>query len=124
MRSVPALAGLSPGARLCDPAGTAQQPKTGTADMKVAFLGMGVMGAPMAGHLAAKGHDVTIWNRTAAKADAWVARHGGTAAASAAEAAAGAEIVFACLGNDDDVRAVVCGPQGALAGMAAGTILV
>src|SRR5690606_13146148 len=96
----------------------------GDPDMKVAFLGMGVMGAPMAGHLAAKGHEVTVWNRTASKAEAWVAKHGGRAAASPAEAAAGAEIVFACLGNDDDVRAVVYGETGALAGMAKGAVFV
>jgi 3-hydroxyisobutyrate dehydrogenase len=92
--------------------------------MKVAFLGMGVMGAPMARHLKAKGHDVTVWNRTAAKAEAWVAKNGGAAAGTAKEAATGSEIVFACLGNDDDVRAVVYGDAGAFAGMAPGAIFV
>ncbi len=98
--------------------------------MKVAFLGMGVMGSPMAGHLVAAGHRVTVFNRTAAKAEAWRSRHGGTVAPTPAAAAKGAEIVFACLGNDDDVRRVVYGPaegggsEGALAGMAAGAILV
>jgi 3-hydroxyisobutyrate dehydrogenase-like beta-hydroxyacid dehydrogenase len=94
-------------------------------DMKVAFLGMGVMGGPMAGHLAGRGgHEVTVYNRTAAKAQAWAERHGGRAAATPAEAARGAEIVFACVGNDDDVRSVVYGDHGAFAGMAPGAILV
>jgi len=93
--------------------------------MKVAFLGMGVMGGPMAGHLAGRGgHEVTVYNRTAAKAQAWAERHGGRAAATPAEAARGAEIVFACVGNDDDVRSVVYGDHGAFAGMAPGAILV
>ncbi|MEO1224156.1 MAG: NAD(P)-binding domain-containing protein, partial [Pseudomonadota bacterium] len=70
--------------------------------MKVAFVGLGVMGAPMAGHLASAGHSVTVYNRSAEKAEAWVAKHGGTAAPTPAEAAKGAEIVFACVGNDDD----------------------
>jgi 3-hydroxyisobutyrate dehydrogenase len=99
--------------------------KHGEKSMKVAFLGMGVMGAPMARHLKAKGgHDVTVWNRTASKAEAWVARNGGTTAATAKDAAAGCAIVFACLGNDDDVRAVVYGDDGAFAGMAPGAIFV
>ncbi len=92
--------------------------------MKVAFLGMGVMGAPMAGHLAAAGHDVTVYNRTASKAEAWTKAHSGASAATPADAAQGAEIVFACLGNDDDVRSVIYGDSGALAGMASGAILV
>ncbi len=92
--------------------------------MKLAFIGLGVMGSPMAGHLAAAGHQVTVYNRTAAKAQAWAAKHGGKTGATPAEAAAGAEIVFTCVGNDDDVRAVVLGDQGALAGMARGGILV
>ena len=92
--------------------------------MKTAFLGMGVMGAPMAGHLATAGHEVTVYNRTAAKAEAWAAKHGGKAEATPAAAAAGAEIVFACLGDDADVRAVLLGPDGALSAMAAGTLLV
>jgi 3-hydroxyisobutyrate dehydrogenase len=78
----------------------------------------------MAGHLAQAGHQVTVFNRTAAKAQAWVAEHGGAAGASPAAAAAGAEIVFTCVGNDDDVRSVVLGDQGALAGMSKGAILV
>lgn len=76
------------------------------APRKVAFLGLGTMGGPMAGHLAKAGHDVTVYNRTAAKAEAWVAAHGGGRAASPKEAAAGAEVVFLCVGGDDDVRAV------------------
>jgi 2-hydroxy-3-oxopropionate reductase len=91
---------------------------------KVAFLGLGVMGFPMAGHLAAAGPQVTVYNRTAAKARQWVERHGGTRAATPAEAARGAEIVLMCVGNDDDVRAVATGADGALAGMARGATLV
>ena len=91
---------------------------------KVAFLGLGVMGSPMAGHLAAKGHDVCVYNRTPAKAVAWVARHGGTSAATPRQASAGAALVMACVGNDDDLRAVCTGPDGAFAGMAPGAILV
>ena len=91
---------------------------------KVAFLGLGVMGYPMAGHLAAKGHDVTVYNRTRAKAEQWVGQHGGTQADTPAAAAADQEIVFACVGNDDDLRSVVGGEDGALAGMAAGSIFV
>ncbi len=92
---------------------------------KTAFLGLGVMGYPMAGHLKNKGgHEVAVWNRTAAKSAAWVAEVGGRAAATAKEAAAGAELVMMCLGNDDDVRSVVYGDSGALAGMAAGSVLV
>lgn len=85
---------------------------------KVAFLGLGVMGFPMAGHLAAKGHAVTVYNRTHAKAQAWVARHGGVAATTPAAAADGCDIVMACVGNDDDLRSVTLGPDGAFAGMA------
>ncbi|MCO4824813.1 NAD(P)-dependent oxidoreductase [Amylibacter sp.] len=91
---------------------------------KLAFLGMGVMGYPMAGHLAAKGHDVTVYNRTFSKAEAWAKQHGGAAAKTPREAAAGADIVFACVGNDDDLRSVVLGADGALAGMAIDTIFV
>jgi 3-hydroxyisobutyrate dehydrogenase-like beta-hydroxyacid dehydrogenase len=91
---------------------------------KVAFLGLGVMGFPMAGHLAAKGHEVTVWNRTSAKADAWVARHGGKSAPTAASAAKGAEFVMACVGNDDDLRSVCGGESGAFAGMSKGAIFV
>ncbi|MFZ1663092.1 MAG: NAD(P)-dependent oxidoreductase [Paracoccaceae bacterium] len=91
---------------------------------KVAFLGLGVMGFPMAGHLAAKGHEVTVWNRTAAKADAWVAKHEGRSAPTAATAAKDAEFIMACVGNDDDLRAVCRGEAGAFAGMAKGAIFV
>ncbi len=91
---------------------------------RVAFLGLGVMGFPMAGHLVAKGHEVTVYNRTAAKAEAWVARHGGRLAATPALAAQGARFVMACVGNDDDLRSVCLGPDGAFAGMAAGAVLV
>jgi 3-hydroxyisobutyrate dehydrogenase len=90
----------------------------------VAFLGMGVMGAPMAGHLARAGHQVTVYNRSAAKAQAWVKEYGGKSAATPREAAAGAQIVFACVGNDDDLRSVVLGADGAFAGMARGTLFV
>jgi len=91
---------------------------------QVAFLGLGVMGFPMAGHLAAAGHRVTVYNRTPKKAEQWVAKHGGQRAATPADAARGAELVMMCVGNDDDVRAVAGGPDGALAGMERGTILV
>ena len=91
---------------------------------KVAFLGLGVMGFPMAGHLQAKGHAVTVWNRTAAKAEAWVGKHGGAHAPTAREAAAGQDFVMACVGNDDDLRSVCLGPDGAFAGMAAGAVFV
>lgn len=91
---------------------------------RVAFLGLGVMGYPMAGHLARAGHQVTVYNRTPAKAAQWVAEHGGQQAATPEAAARGAEIVFACVGNDADLRQVVTGPQGAFAGMAAGSIFV
>jgi 3-hydroxyisobutyrate dehydrogenase-like beta-hydroxyacid dehydrogenase len=91
---------------------------------KAAFIGLGVMGYPMAGHLAAKGLDVTVYNRTAAKAAAWVEQHGGNAGVTPAEAADGAEFVFSCVGNDDDLRAVVLGETGALAGMAKGACLI
>jgi 3-hydroxyisobutyrate dehydrogenase-like beta-hydroxyacid dehydrogenase len=92
--------------------------------MKLAFIGLGVMGGPMAGHLARNGHDVTVYNRTRSKAEAWVAQHGGRAAASPREAAAGAQIVFACVGKDDDVRAVTAGADGAFGGMGRGAIFV
>ena len=90
----------------------------------VTFLGLGVMGYPMAGHLAAKGHTVTVYNRTAAKAAAWAQEHGGQHAATPALAAKGADFVMACVGNDDDLRAVCLGPDGAFAGMAAGAVFV
>ncbi|MBZ4022508.1 oxidoreductase [Rhodobacter sp. TJ_12] len=91
---------------------------------KLAFLGLGVMGYPMAGHLARKGHAVTVYNRTAAKADAWVAHYGGAMAATPAAAAQGADFVMACVGNDDDLRAVCLGEAGAFAGMETGAIFV
>jgi 3-hydroxyisobutyrate dehydrogenase len=91
---------------------------------KLAFLGLGVMGYPMAGHLKAAGHEVTVYNRTAAKAEKWAAEHGGAHAATPREAVAGAEFVMACVGNDDDLRSVVLGEDGALAGMSEGAIFV
>ena len=92
--------------------------------MKLAFLGLGVMGFPMAGHLARAGHDMTVYNRSAAKAQQWVATHGGRSAATPAQAAKDAQIVMMCVGNDDDVRAVAMGADGALAGMSKGSTLV
>ena len=92
---------------------------------EVAFLGLGVMGYPMAGHLKGRGGcDVVVYNRTAAKAQQWVAQHGGGAAPTPREAARGRAIVFACVGNDDDLRSVTLGPDGAFAGMAKGAIFV
>ncbi|MBO9433285.1 NAD(P)-dependent oxidoreductase [Ruegeria sp. R13_0] len=91
---------------------------------KLAFLGLGVMGYPMAGHLQAAGHDVTVFNRTAAKAEAWVAEHGGSMAATPREAAEGAEFVMTCVGNDDDLRSVCTGADGAFSGMSQSTTLV
>ena len=90
----------------------------------VAFLGLGVMGHPMAGHLARAGHRVAVYNRTAAKAQAWVAEYGGLAAATPREAASGAAAVFCCVGNDADLRSVLLGDDGAFAGMADGAVLV
>lgn len=91
---------------------------------KTAFIGLGTMGFPMAGHLAAKGHEVCVYNRSAEKAEQWVAQHGGRMAQTPAAAAEGAEWVFVCVGNDDDLRSVTLGDTGVLAGMAAGAILV
>lgn len=91
---------------------------------KVAFLGLGVMGYPMAGHLARAGHAVTVYNRSPAKAQAWVAEFGGAAKSSPREAATGADIVFSCVGNDDDLRSIVLGANGAFAGMQPGAVLV
>ena len=92
---------------------------------KVAFIGLGVMGYPMAGHLRVKGgHEVTVYNRTSGKAQAWAAQFGGRAVATPREAALGQDFVFACVGNDDDLRQVTIGPDGAFAGMAAGAIFV
>ncbi|MBA3886426.1 MAG: NAD(P)-dependent oxidoreductase [Acidobacteria bacterium] len=90
----------------------------------VAFIGLGVMGYPMAGHLARSGHRVHVFNRTRARAEAWSAAHGGRSAATPAEAADGCAVVFACVGDDADVRAVLLGPDGALAGMRSGAVLV
>ena len=95
-----------------------------TPSRRVAFLGLGVMGYPMAGHLAAAGHAVTVYNRSAAKAAQWTAEHGHAAAVTPRAAATGAEIVFCCVGNDDDLRSVVLGEAGAFAGMAPGAVFV
>jgi len=92
--------------------------------MKLAFLGLGVMGFPMAGHLQKAGHSVTVYNRNAEKSAKWVATYGGASGATPREAAAGADIVLMCVGNDNDVRSVVYGDAGALAGMKAGAVLV
>ena len=94
------------------------------APRKVAFLGLGVMGHPMAGHLARAGHAVTVYNRTAAKAQQWTTEYGGKAAATPRAAADGADIVFACVGNDEDLRSVVLGSDGAFAGMKSGAVFV
>lgn len=91
---------------------------------KVAFLGLGVMGYPMAGHLLKNGHEVTVYNRTAAKALAWVSEYGGRSCATPKEAAEGQDIVFACVGNDEDLRQVVVGTDGAIHGMAEGAVFV
>jgi 3-hydroxyisobutyrate dehydrogenase len=91
---------------------------------KLAFLGLGVMGSPMAVHLLNAGHGVTVYNRTAAKAEAWVAANGGAMATTPREAAEGCDFVMACVGNDDDLRSVVLGADGALAGMGEGSVFV
>ncbi|WP_258548875.1 NAD(P)-dependent oxidoreductase [Thalassospira lucentensis] len=91
---------------------------------KCAFIGLGVMGYPMAGHLQKAGHDVTVYNRTAAKAEKWVSEYGGASAATPAEAANGAEFVFSCVGNDDDLRSVTTGSDGILSTMESGSILI
>ena len=91
---------------------------------KVAFIGLGVMGSPMARHLAKRGHDVCVYNRTSTKADEWVKSHGGSRALTPREAAAGREVVFMCVGNDDDVRSVVYGDDGVLAGIDKSAVLV
>ncbi len=105
---------------------SAAAPKTydPTPSRRVAFLGLGTMGAPMAAHLAAAGHEVTVYNRTASKAAAWVAEHGGRAADTPRQAAEGAAIVFSCVGNDDDLRQVTTGPDGAFHGMPPGALFV
>ena len=102
----------------------AEKTYAATAPKRLAFLGLGVMGAPMATHLLRAGHQVTVYNRTAAKAQAWAQQYGGRFAATPCEAASGADVVFCCVGNDDDLRSVVLGEQGALAGMAEGAVLV
>ncbi len=91
---------------------------------KTAFIGLGVMGFPMAGHLARAGHHVTVYNRTPAKALQWTEKHGGKSAPTPAAAATAAEFVMLCVGNDDDVRSVALAPEGALSGMKAGAILI
>ena len=92
---------------------------------KVAFIGLGVMGYPMAGHLKTRGgHEVTVYNRTAAKAEKWAAQFGGKSAPTPKAAAAGAEFVFTCVGNDDDLRAVTIGPDGAFAGISKGATYI
>lgn len=92
--------------------------------MRTAFIGLGVMGYPMAGYLAKNGHDVTAYNRTAAKADAWCQEYGGQSAATPAEAAKDAEIIFSCVGNDHDVREVLLGENGVLASVSGGSVIV
>jgi 3-hydroxyisobutyrate dehydrogenase-like beta-hydroxyacid dehydrogenase len=92
--------------------------------MKVAFVGLGVMGGPMARHLATRGHEVTVYNRTAAKAAAWVAANGGKSAATPRDAATGADMVMVCVGNDNDVRSVIYGNDGVLAGIKKGGVVV
>jgi len=92
--------------------------------VKIAFIGLGVMGGPMAGHLAASGHKLTVYNRSRAKAEAWVAKHGGVIADNPAEAARGNQIVITCVGNDDDLGSVTMGRDGAFSTMAAGTLFV
>ena len=91
---------------------------------KCAFLGLGVMGFPMAGHLVAAGHEVAVYNRTFAKAEDWSTKHGGKASRTPREAAAGADFVMSCVGNDDDLRSVCLGEDGAFAGMTSGTVFV
>lgn len=91
---------------------------------KTAFLGLGVMGYPMAGHLKTAGHEVAVYNRTSAKAEAWAKEHSGSFGSTPREASDGAEFVFACVGNDDDLRSVCLGPDGAFAGMKSGSVFV
>ena len=92
--------------------------------LRVAFVGLGVMGYPMAGYLARGGHDTVVFNRTAARAEAWVQQYGGRSAPTPADAARGADLVFCCVGNDDDVREVILGDNGVLAGIGDGGIVV
>jgi 3-hydroxyisobutyrate dehydrogenase len=91
---------------------------------KIAFIGLGLMGYPMAGHLASAGHRVCVYNRTPSRAESWVSEHGGALAATPAQAAEGADFVFACVGNDDDVRQVTLGEAGAFRAMGAGAVFV
>ena len=98
--------------------------KSGHKMTDVAFIGLGVMGYPMAGHLAAAGHRVTVYNRTTEKAEKWVAEHGGKLAATPREAAVNADFIFSCVGNDDDLRAVILGDGGALSAMGEGAVLI
>jgi 3-hydroxyisobutyrate dehydrogenase len=91
---------------------------------KIGWIGLGVMGFPMAGHLKTRGHDIVVFNRTRKKAEAWIERFGGRLAATPAEAADGAEFVFTCVGNDDDLRAVTLGHDGAFAALGQGAIFV
>jgi len=102
----------------------AERPYETTPARKVAFIGLGVMGYPMAGHLARAGHAVTVYNRSGAKAAAWVTEFGGAHKPTPREAAQGADIVFACVGNDDDLRSITLGADGAFAGMAPGSVFV
>lgn len=92
--------------------------------MKLAFIGLGVMGFPMAGHLHKAGYEITVYNRTAAKAEQWVNQYGGQSANTPKAAAQGADMVFVCVGNDDDLRSVILGEQGVLAGLASGAIII
>ncbi|NQX89753.1 MAG: NAD(P)-dependent oxidoreductase [Halioglobus sp.] len=92
--------------------------------MYIGFIGLGVMGYPMAGHLQSSGHHVRVYNRTYERAQRWVAQYGGASAATPAEAAAGAELVFVCVGNDSDVREVVCGANGVLSGLQSDSVVV
>jgi hypothetical protein len=96
-------------------------PSSSDAVRRVTFLGLGVMGYPMAGHLAKAGLEVTVYNRTAQKAEQWIAEYGGRAARTPREAVDGAGLVLACVGNDDDLRSITLGDEGAFAGMARGT---
>ncbi|MGB0498406.1 MAG: NAD(P)-dependent oxidoreductase [Rubricella sp.] len=111
-------------ARPAEPGAPERQREGETRMAKVAFLGLGVMGYPMAGHLKAAGHEVTVYNRTEAKAEKWSEEHGGAWAKTPREAANGAEFVMACVGNDDDLRSVIYGDDGAFAGMGDGSVVV
>jgi 3-hydroxyisobutyrate dehydrogenase len=112
------------GAIATAPAPTTPRSYEAATPLPLAFLGLGVMGHPMAGHLARAGHRVTVYNRTAAKSAAWATGYGGTSAPTPRQAAAGADVVFACVGNDADLRAVTLGADGAFAGMAPGAVFV